>query len=226
MYNDFILIGPREDPAGIAGSNNASYAFKRIFRQGKAGDTTFISRADNSGTNVKELEIWASLGIKPSNKTDTWYLEAGAGMGTVLRMTNEKKAYTLTDRGTWLSFQAQLTNLKVMTQGEKILLNPYAVIPVNGTRFPARNYRMSVAFAKFLISNYGQQLIANYKRGGQSLFVSIARNYTAAGTLGFPNQQQEVAWYDSVNVEVLVIFIANVSLNEGDPVSFGLEQET
>lgn len=211
MYNDFIIIGPKEDPAGIAGTTNASYAFQRIFLAGQAGNTTFISRADKSGTNTKELSIWAGVNVKPSNKTYTWYLEAGAGMGTVLRLTNEKKAYTLTDRGTWLKFQDQLTNLKVMTQGDKTLLNPYAVIPVNGTMFPQRNYRMAVTFAKFLISNDGQQLIANYKVGNQSLFIPIARNYTAAHSLGFPTQEQEVAWYDSVNPTSLVFVMQVVS---------------
>ena len=217
MYNDFIIIGPKTDPAGIAGTTNASIAFQRIFIAATAGNATFISRADNSGTNVKELSIWASIGIDPSNKTYNWYLEAGAGMGTVLRMTNEKKAYTLTDRGTWLSFKDQLMNLEVMTQGGKILLNPYAVIPVNGTRFPQRNYRMAVAFAKFLISNNGQQLIANFKRAGQSLFIPIARNYTAAHSLGFPTQEQEVAWYDSVNTTTLAIVLAPSLSNERKP---------
>lgn len=214
MYNDFIIIGPKEDPAGIFGSTNASYAFQRILLAAAAGNATFISRADKSGTNVKELSIWTSIGVQPSNKTYSWYLQAGATMGTVLRMTNEKKAYTLTDRGTWLAFKDELTNLEVMTQGDKILLNPYAVIPVNGTRFPERNYRMAVTFAKFLISNQGQQLIANFTKGGQSLFVPIARNYTAAHSLGFPTQEQEVAWYDSVNVTTLVMAHAPTLSNE------------
>jgi tungstate transport system substrate-binding protein len=213
MYNDFIIIGPKEDPAGIVGTTNASYAFQRILLAGQAGNTTFISRADKSGTNTKELSIWSAINIKPSNKTYTWYLEAGAGMGTVLHLTNEKKAYTLTDRGTWLKFQDQLTNLEVMTQGDKTLLNPYAVIPVNGTMFPQRNYRMAVTFAKFLISNDGQQLIANYKVVNQSLFIPIARNFTAAQSLGFPTQEQEVAWYDSVDLATLV-FVMQVALPE------------
>lgn len=214
MYNDFIIIGPKADPAGIAGTTNTSYAFRRILITATAGNATFISRADNSGTNVKELDIWASIGIEPSNKTYSWYLAAGAGMGTVLRMTNEKKAYTLTDRGTWLSFRDQLTNLEVMTEGDKILLNPYAVIPVNDTKFPQRNYRMAVSFAKFLISTDGQQLIANYQRANQSLFIPIARNYTAAHSLGFPTQEQEVAWYDSVDPTSFVIALVPTLSNQ------------
>lgn len=227
MYNDFIIIGPKEDPAGIAGTTNASYAFQRMFLAATVGNATFISRADKSGTNVKELSIWASIGVEPSNKTYTWYLEAGAGMGTVLRMTNEKRAYTLTDRGTWITFKDQLTNLEVMTQGGKILLNPYAVIPVNNTRFPQRNYRMAVTFAKFLISNDGQQLIANFKKGGQSLFIPIARNYTAALSLGFPNQEKEVAWYDSVDPAALMmaVSISTTIESEGSGDSFSLLTE-
>lgn len=217
MYNDFIIIGPKTDPAGIAGTTNASYAFRRILISAAAENATFISRADNSGTNVKELSIWASIGITPSNKTYSWYLEAGAGMGTVLRMTNEKNAYTLTDRGTWLSFRDQLTNLEVMTQGGKILLNPYAVIPINGTKFPQRNYRVAVSFAKFLISTDGQRLIANFQKANQSLFIPIARNYTAAHALGFPTQEQEVAWYDSVDTTRLVIMLAPTQCNQRTP---------
>jgi tungstate transport system substrate-binding protein len=205
MYNDFIIIGPKEDPAGIAGTTNVTYAFQKIFQTGGRGNAAFISRADKSGTNVMELGIWSIIGIKPSNKTYTWYLEAGAGMGTVLRMTNEKKAYTLTDRGTWLAFRDQLTNLQVVTQNDKILLNPYAVIPLNHEKFPQRNYKMAVTFAKFLVSDEGQQLIASYKKGGESLFVPIARNYDMAHKLGFPNQEQETAWYDSVNPSSLML---------------------
>jgi tungstate transport system substrate-binding protein len=224
MYNDFIIIGPRGDPAGVAGSTNATYAFQKIFQAGAKGDSIFISRADKSGTNVMELGIWSSIGVKPSNRTYNWYLEAGAGMGTVLRMTNEKKAYTLTDRATWLAFKDQLTNLQVATQGDKILLNPYAVIPVNHDKFPQRNYRMAVTFAKYLISDEGQKAIESYQKGGETLFFPIAKNYDMAHKLGFPNQEQEIAWYTSVNPSTLtlnralglqeVIVTASASLNE------------
>lgn len=204
MYNDFIVIGPKEDPAGIADTTNATYAFQKIFQAGGKGNAIFISRADKSGTNVEELSIWSIIGIRPSNRTYTWYLEAGAGMGTVLRMTNEKKAYTLTDRGTWLKFKDQLTNLQVTTQGDKILLNPYAVIPVNQDKFPQRNYRMAITFAKYLVSDEGQRAIESYKIRDETPFIPMAKNYDMARRLGFPDQEQEIAWYDSVNPSTLM----------------------
>ncbi len=198
MYNDFIIIGPKDDPAEIRNLTNASLAFQRIANTG-AKTSVFISRADKSGTNTKELSIWTKIGVKPSNRTFTWYLEAGAGMGAVLRMTNEKKAYTLTDRATWLAFKDQLTNLNILTEKDADLLNPYAVIPVNPQKYPQRNYRMAVTFAKFMISEEGQKLISDYKKGGETLFFSIARDFNRASELGFPNQKQEIAWYDSQN---------------------------
>lgn len=199
MYNDYVIIGPTGDPAGIRGSTNASLAFQKIANTGAKGAAVFISRADKSGTHTKELSIWTKIGIKPSNRTFPWYLEAGAGMGTVLRMTNEKKAYTLTDRATWLAFKDQLTNLEVLAERDADLLNPYAVIPVNPEKYPQRNYRMALAFAKFLISEEGQRLIADYKKGGETMFFPIARNFSRASELGFPTQEKEIAWYDSQN---------------------------
>jgi len=197
MYNDFIIIGPANDPAGTNGLTNATEAFRRIANAGAAGNAEFVSRADKSGTNTLELSIWSNLKMKPSNKTQSWYVEAGASMGTVLRMTNEKKGYTLTDRATWLSFKSQLTNMVVLVQSDKILLNPYAIILVNPDTWPQRNYKGALTFAKWMISEEGQNMIANYTKEGQTLFISIARNVTMANSLGFPDQQQELAWYDS-----------------------------
>jgi len=197
MYNDFIIIGPTNDPAGINGLTNATEAFRRIANAGAAGKAAFVSRADKSGTNTLELSIWSNLKMKPSNKTQSWYVEAGASMGTVLRMTNEKKAYTLSDRATWLSFKNELTNMVVLVQSDKILLNPYAIILVNPDKWPQRNYKDALTFAKWMISEEGQNMIANYTKEGQTLFIPIARNVTMANSLGFPDQQQELAWYDS-----------------------------
>jgi len=197
MYNDFLIIGPASDPAGINGLTNATEAFRRIAEAGAAGNATFISRADKSGTNTFELGIWSKLGMKPSNKTQTWYLEAGAGMGTVLQMTNEKKAYTLTDRATWISRRSQLTNLAILVQNDKTLLNPYAIILVNPDKWPKRNYKGALTLAKFMISEEGQTLIANFKKEGETLFTPIARNLDKAHSLGFPTQEQEVEWYDA-----------------------------
>jgi tungstate transport system substrate-binding protein len=205
MYNDFIIIGPKNDPAGIKGLLNASYAFQKIFESGVKGNAVFISRADKSGTHIKELSIWAKINVEPFSKTFKWYIEAGAGMGAVLRMANEKNAYTLTDRGTWLSFKTQLNNLAVLVEGDSILMNPYAIILVNPEKYPQRNFKMAVAFAKFLISEEGQKLIESFKKYGENLFFPMARDFEKAHKLGFPNQEVEVAWYDSINLNNLLI---------------------
>jgi len=200
MFNDFVIIGPTSDPARIKGSTNASLAFQKIAETGAKGKVIFISRADRSGTHTKELSIWAKINVKPSNRTFSWYLEAGAGMGTVLRMTNEKQAYSITDRGTWLAFRDQLSNLAIMTEKDAALLNPYAVILTNPERYPQRNYKMALAFAKFLVSPEGQALIADFKKNGEILFFPMARDFKMAHELGFPNQEQEIAWYDSSKI--------------------------
>jgi tungstate transport system substrate-binding protein len=199
MYNDFMIIGPISDPAGIKSSANATEAFRRIAEAGAKGEAIFISRADKSGTNMLELSIWKRLGMTPSKKTQTWYLEAGAGMGTVLRMASEKGAYTLTDRATWLSFKNQLTNLEVLIEGDVILLNPYAIILVNPDRYPRRNYKGALKLAKWMISEEGQNLIAGFTKEGETLFKPIARDFNKAHELGFPEQEKEIAWYDSQN---------------------------
>lgn len=197
MYNDFIIIGPAGDPAGINGLENATEAFRRIADEGFKGNAIFISRADKSGTNMLELSVWNRLGVKPSNKTQRWYKEAGAGMGTVLRMANEEGAYTLTDRATWLSFKNQLANLRVLVEGDVALLNPYAIILVNPEKHPQRNYKGALQIAKWMISEEGQNLIANFKKEGENLFKPIARDVELARMLGFPEQEKELAWYDA-----------------------------
>ncbi len=201
MYNDFIIIGPKDDPAGIKGLANATEAFKRISEKGEEGRAVFVSRADNSGTHTLELSIWSMLGITPSNRTQTWYIEAGASMGTVLRMSNEKGAYTLADRATWASFQSKLTSMAILVEGDKILLNPYAIILVNPEKYPQRNYKGGLALAQFIISEEGQNLIANFTKEGETLFKPMARNIPLAHTLGFPEQEKEIAWYESQNPE-------------------------
>jgi len=199
MYNDFVIIGPTIDPAGINGLANATEAFRRIAEAGAKGNAIFISRADKSGTNMLELSIWERLGMTPSNKIQTWYLEAGSGMGTVLRMANEKGAYTLTDRATWLSFKNQLTYLKVLVEGDVILLNPYAIILVNPEKYPQRDYKGALKLAKWMISEEGQNLIASFKKEGEMLFKPIARDFNKAYELGFPEQEKEIAWYEAQN---------------------------
>jgi len=202
MYNDFMIIGPSDDPAGIAGGSNATFAFEHIAKAGAEGKAVFISRADKSGTNMLELSIWSTVGLQPSNKTNTWYIEAGAGMGAVLRMTNEKNAYTLTDRATWFSFRSQLPHLTVLVEKDRILLNPYALILVNPEKYPQRNYKTALALVKFMISEEGQRLIESFRKENQMLFFPIAREFQLANRLGFPSQEHEVEWYDSQELEL------------------------
>ena len=170
MYNDFVIIGPESDPAGIKGAKTAAEAFKLI-TQNKA---TFISRGDRSGTYVKELNIWEKAGIKPSG---TWYLEAGKGMGDVLFMANEKRAYTLTDRGTYLSFMgAKKIELLVLFEGDTFLFNPYGIIAVNPAKHPHVNYIKAMALIGWITSSEGQKIIKEFGKGkfGQPLFVPVA----------------------------------------------------
>ncbi len=162
MHNDFVIIGPTEDPAKIKGLTNAAEAFRRI----AASKSDFISRADDSGTNIKEKFIWKKAGITPSGK---WYKEAGQGMGAVITMANDMKAYTLSDRGTFL-FMKDKIDLVILVQGDKNLYNPYGVIAVNPKRHKGINYKGAMAFIKYLTSKEGQDIIRNYKRKGQELF--------------------------------------------------------
>ena len=201
MYNDFIIIGPSTDPAGIAGGSNATLAFEQIAKAGAEGKAVFTSRADKSGTNMVELNIWNTIGLQPSNKTNAWYTEAGAGMGAVLRMTNEKNAYTLTDRATWLSFRSKLPHLTVLVEKDRILLNPYALILINPDMYPQRNFKMAVGLVKFMISEQGQRLIESFRKENETLFFPIARDFQLAHELGFPNQEYEVEWYDSQGIK-------------------------
>jgi len=195
MYNDFVIIGPSDDPARIRGIKGPAEAFAKMAAAGKEGKAIFISRADKSGTHVMELSIWDKLGIQPGKSG--WYVQANAGMGATLEMSEQKGAYTLTDRGTYLAYGGKLPHLEILVQGDVSLLNPYAAILVNPEKFPSINYRMALAFVKFLVSDDGQRLIADYKKGGQSLFFPIARDISLAEKLGFPNQAQELSWYDS-----------------------------
>ncbi|MCX8169924.1 MAG: substrate-binding domain-containing protein [Candidatus Methanomethyliaceae archaeon] len=192
MYNDFIIVGPINDPANISDLNNATEAFRRIALEGSKGGAIFISRADRSGTHILELKLWKKLGINPSNST--WYFETGADMGTVLRMADNKHAYTLTDRATWLSFEFK--NLRVLVERDKDLINPYSCILVNPEVYPNRNFKGAVMLVKWLISDEGQSLIASFKKFNQSLFIPFARDLDLARKLGYPNQEEEIIWYE------------------------------
>lgn len=168
MHNDFLIVGPANDPAGIKGAQKAKESFTKI-ADAKA---TFISRGDDSGTNKKELDIWKQAGIKPSG---SWYLESGQGMGQTLQMASEKGAYTLTDRGTYLAQQKNI-KLDVLVQGEKSLLNIYHVMAVNPAKFSKVNYDGAKAFVDFIVAPDTQKLIADFGKDkyGQPLFFADA----------------------------------------------------
>jgi tungstate transport system substrate-binding protein len=162
MYNDFVIVGPHEDSAGIRGTKDALAALKKI----KEAGAIFISRGDDSGTNKKELAFWKELGVDPKGPN---YLAIGQGMGQTLTMAAEKKAYTLTDRATYATYKDQ-TGLEIMVEGAAKLLNPYGVIAVNPKRYPGVNYEGAMAFIEWLTSDEGQKAIAEFRPKGAQLF--------------------------------------------------------
>ncbi|HOV14703.1 MAG TPA: substrate-binding domain-containing protein, partial [Spirochaetota bacterium] len=167
MYNDFIILGPKNDPANIKKSKNVSDAFKAIFSK----NTTFISRGDKSGTDVKEKEIWGKLGLKPSGK---WYKEIGQGMEECINMAKNEMAYTLSDRGTYLSMKSKV-DLVILFEKDALLSNPYGVIAVNPEKWKTAKYKEAKIFIDWLCSKEGQELIANYKIDGEVLFFPSAK---------------------------------------------------
>jgi len=167
MYNWFMIIGPKDDPAQIKGMNDTIAAFKTIYN----ASATFCSRGDNSGTYTKELGYWKKANLTVDPKVNTWYLNLSQGMGETLITSNEKKAYTLSDSGTWYSMSQNLPNLQIVLEGDKAnLLNQYGVIPVNGSNGPHVHTGPALKFANWIISPEGQEIIAGYKRGGMQLF--------------------------------------------------------
>ena len=162
MVNDFVILGPGSDPARIKGMTDAAEALAKV----RDSRSVFISRGDNSGTHQKEKSLWAKAGIKPSG---SWYLEIGQGMGAVLTMAGEKNAYTLCDRGTYLSRADQL-NLQVLVEGDPLLLNYYSSIQVNPERYPEVKSDLSRQLTEWLCSPAGQKLIGEYRANGHQLF--------------------------------------------------------
>jgi tungstate transport system substrate-binding protein len=165
MYNDFILIGPKSDPAGIKGMSDVAAALKAI----KAKDAPFISRGDRSGTHIAELDLWKAAGIDIGNDKGPWYKEIGQGMGAALNTASAANAYVLADRGTWLSFKNR-GDLDILVQGDKRLFNQYGVILVNPAKHPHVKKELGQAFIDWLVSPEGQKAIADYKISGQQLF--------------------------------------------------------
>jgi tungstate transport system substrate-binding protein len=165
MYNDFIVVGPKADPAHVAGSAGAADALKKI----AAAEAPFASRGDNSGTNKAEVRLWKVAGVDPKPGSGRWYLETGSGMGATLNTAVAKGAYALTDRGTWISFQNK-GDFAILVAGDRALFNQYGVILVNPQRHPSVKSKDGQAFIDWLISPAGQGRIAEFRIGGQQLF--------------------------------------------------------
>jgi tungstate transport system substrate-binding protein len=167
MHNDFVIVGPASDPAGINGMSTASEAFSRIAES----ESDFITRGDDSGTNKMELSLWAKTSYDPASGLPAWYVESGQGMGATLTITSEKAAYTLTDRATYLANKANL-DLTILVEGDPLLLNVYHVITVNPEKWPETNYDGAIAFAKFMTDPKTQEVIGEFgmEQFGQPLF--------------------------------------------------------
>jgi tungstate transport system substrate-binding protein len=168
MYNDFVIIGPADDPAGVKGMSSAVHAMKAIARTG----SRFVSRGDNSGTNILEKSLWKQAGVEPASP---WYIESGQGMGLTLGVADERNAYTLTDRATYLAYQKRL-RLPILLQGDRPLLNIYSVMEVNPANGPRVNVAGGKAFADFMVAPETQSVIKSFgvDKYGQPLFVPIA----------------------------------------------------
>lgn len=189
MHNDFIILGPATDPAGISGSKDAIASFKKIAN----AKALFISRGDDSGTHTKEQAIWESTNIPLMEKSTritkkgeqvevrslypkgsgTWYLSIGQGMGKALTYADEKRAYILSDRGTYLKYKYGSNtpiDLDILCQGDDHLMNPYGIIPINPEKYSHAQYDMVMEFVNWIISEKGKSLIANYKLHGKQLF--------------------------------------------------------
>jgi tungstate transport system substrate-binding protein len=167
MHNDFVIVGPAADPAGIQGMEVAADAFGTI----ASAEANFISRGDDSGTNKKELSIWGNTNHDPNSDKPAWYVESGQGMGATLVIASEKGAYTLTDRATYLANQDAL-DLEILVEGDAVLLNVYHVMTVNPEKWEAVNYDGGLAFANFMIDSATQDVIREFgvDEYGQPLF--------------------------------------------------------
>jgi len=165
MYNDFVLIGPKSDPAKVAGTKNIVEAFQKILKARSA----FVSRGDKSGTHFAELELWKAVGIDIAKEKGAWYRDTGQGMGPALNSASGMNAYILSDRGTWLSFKNR-GDLTIVVEGDKRLFNQYGVMLVNPEKHPNVKKEMGQAFVDWVISPEGQKAIADYKIDGEQLF--------------------------------------------------------
>ncbi|ACL03200.1 substrate-binding domain-containing protein [Desulfatibacillum aliphaticivorans] len=192
MHNDFVILGPASDPAGIKGDASAADALKKI----ALAKALFVSRGDDSGTHTKEQALWQATGLQLEEKTQTivkkgkevsvtavqpngdWYNSIGQGMGKALTFAEEKAGYVISDRGTYLKYKFgrdQGLNLEVLCEGDPLLFNPYGVIPINPEKFPHVKYDLAKQFAEWLVSARGQKLINDYRLVGRPLFIGDAK---------------------------------------------------
>ena len=165
MYNDFVLIGPRSDPAGVNGSRDITAALKAIL----AKAAPFVSRGDRSGTHQSELALWRDADIDIARSKGAWYRDIGQGMGAALNTAAAMNAYVLSDRGTWIAFRNR-GDLVLAVEGDQRLFNQYGIILVNPAKFPHVKRELGQQFIDFVLSPEGQQVIAGYKIAGQQLF--------------------------------------------------------
>lgn len=166
MYNDFVIVGPADDPAGVRATDTAAAAMTVI----AGASAPFASRGDDSGTHVAEMALWDAAGIEPAGK---WYLSTGSGMGATLNTAAQVPAYALTDRGTWLSFQNR-GPLEIVSEGDPVLFNPYGIMLVNPDRHPHIKAEQGQAFIDWIVSDAAQQAIASFTVGGEQLFFPSA----------------------------------------------------
>ena len=169
MYNDFVIIGPASDPAGLAGKQDAVDALQAI----AATKSRFISRGDDSGTHIKELELWRMAEFDPGRYSGEWYREVGTGMGATINIAVGLGAYTLSDRATWLKF-ANKSDFTILVEGDERLFNPYGIMRVTADKCPAAQIESAQIFIDWLTSDKGQNLIASYRIDGKTLFFANA----------------------------------------------------
>lgn len=170
MYNDFIIVGPEADPAGVAGMDDVQAALANIAE----AEALFASRGDDSGTHKKEMALWADAGVDPTGASGAWYRETGSGMGATLNTAVGMEAYALTDRATWISFENK-GDFKILVEGDEDLFNQYGVILVNPEACPSVNAEAGQTFIDWLLSAEGQGTIASYEIDGQQLFFPNAQ---------------------------------------------------
>jgi len=170
MYNDFIIVGPPSDPAGIGGTKDAPAALKQIAEKG----AVFAARGDNAGTHKKETALWKDAGLDPTKASGDWYRETGSGMGATLNTAVGMGAYTITDRGTWISFKNK-GDYKILVEGDPNLFNQYGIILLNPKKHPKVKVAEGQAFIDWILSDEGQQAIADYKLHGLQLFFPNAK---------------------------------------------------